>query len=148
MDNSVVTCTRRFQFCSGHRVHLHESKCNHVHGHNYVILVTAIAPVLDNLGRVIDFGEIKEKLGTWIDENWDHGMILFQNDPLAACWGHDPLLNQKHFIMPSNPTAENMALFLLHNVCPVLFKDSHVVINKVTVWETENCYAEAMLVHA
>ena len=72
----MITCTRRFQFCAGHRVHRHESKCRNLHGHNYVLFVTVTAPELDSLGRVIDFSIIKGLVGDWIDSKWDHGFIL------------------------------------------------------------------------
>ena len=32
-----LTCTRRLQFCAGHRVYGHESKCANVHGHNLAV---------------------------------------------------------------------------------------------------------------
>jgi 6-pyruvoyltetrahydropterin/6-carboxytetrahydropterin synthase len=107
--------------------------------------VEAYAPELDTLGRIIDFGVIKEKLGRWIDDNWDHGMILFQNDPLVTVWTHGDAVNQKYFVLPDNPTAENMAKFLLTSVCPHVFADCDITIVKVTLWETENCFAEVSL---
>ena len=48
------TITRRLEFDAGHRVYQHESKCNHVHGHRYVVEVEATG-TLDGLGRIIDF---------------------------------------------------------------------------------------------
>ena len=51
----MITCTRRIQFCAGHRVMGHEGKCRNLHGHNYVVFVTAQADELDSVGRVIDF---------------------------------------------------------------------------------------------
>lgn len=147
----TVTCKRRFQLCAGHRVHLHESKCRNLHGHNYIIFATASAPKLDSVGRVIDFGDIKARLGNWLEENWDHGMILFSEDPIVELW--DRLMErrredgafQKHYLMPTNPTAENMALHLLHDVCPLLFDKTDITITEIEVQETENCSAKASL---
>lgn len=145
-----VTITRRFQFCAGHRLMNHESKCAMLHGHNYVVLVTAEAPELDSIGRVIDFAEIKARLGKWIDDHWDHGYILHECDT-AALAAMQRFSNtrasieyrQKLHTMSVNPTAENMAKYLLDIVCPDLFNDSNIQIVSVTVWETENCYATA-----
>ncbi len=160
-----ITCTRRFQFCAGHRVYGHESKCAHLHGHNYVVLVTA-RPVgnmlrstestaLDSLGRVIDFSVIKRLLGEWIDQKWDHGFILFAEDnqmrqlmsrlPIDQSVVGGVLPIQKLYLMQSNPTAENMAQHLLVDICPMLFTPLGIEICKVRVWETENCYADASL---
>jgi len=95
------TCTRRIQFCAGHRVAGHENKCNNLHGHNYVAFITAQAHNLDNLGRVVDFSVLKDIIGGWIDDNWDHGLILWREDPL-----HDPIRDacqdgQKFYTLPS-----------------------------------------------
>ena len=135
------TCTRRLQFCAGHRVMGHENKCSNLHGHNYVVFVTASADQLDNLGRVIDFSVLKEKLGGWIDKCWDHGMIIYADDDdwIKLCEDMDTKL----YALPINPTAENMAQYLIEYVCPLLFKDNAIEVSKVVLWETENCYAEA-----
>lgn len=139
----MISCTRRLQFCAGHRVFGHEGKCRHMHGHNYVALITAEASKLDIVGRVIDFSVLKEKIGGWIDEHWDHGFIFWrQDEEMSAifsgqhCWS-------KHYALDQNPTAENMAEFLLNDVCPALLHGSGVRVTEVTLWETENCYATA-----
>ena len=62
-----ITATRRLQFAAGHRVHGHEGKCRHLHGHNFVVFLTAAAENLDAVGRVIDFGVLKERIGGWIE---------------------------------------------------------------------------------
>jgi len=148
----LITATRRIQFCMGHRVMRHESKCAHLHGHNYVALFTASAD-LDDVGRVIDFSVLKVLLGGWIDAHWDHGFVLYEkdHDAIAALESFEPAAGmskynerrQKLFLLPSNPTAENIADYLLKVVCPDRLKDTGVVVTKVRLWETENCYADA-----
>lgn len=142
----MITCTRRLQFCAGHRVMGHEGKCRNLHGHNYVVLVTAQADELDSVGRVIDFSVLKEKVGGWIDEHWDHGFVLstFDSSAIGAV-SSMTCEEQKLSLMPTNPTAENMADYLLRLICPVVLSGTGVVVTKVVVWETENCYAEAAL---
>lgn len=139
-----VSCTRRIQFCAGHRVFGHEGKCQNIHGHNYVALVTAEADSLDDIGRVIDFSVLKEKIGGWIDRNWDHGCILWSEDQDAinAVAASSP---HKIYYLPMNPTAENMAKYLLHSVSPTELAGTSVVVTTVRIWETENCYADATL---
>ena len=82
----VTTATRRVQFCAGHRVMGHENKCAHLHGHNYVALITARADKLDSVGRVIDFSVIKQRVGGWIEQHWDHGFIIARNDEQVMQW--------------------------------------------------------------
>ncbi len=138
-----ITCTRRIEFDAAHRVMEHESKCKHLHGHRYAVEATFVAADgLDTLGRVIDFGVIKEKLGAWIDANWDHTTILWDKDkPLGdAIVSHT---KQAIYYMPNNPTAENMALYLKEIICPQLFAGTSVTCLKIKIFETPNCAAEA-----
>lgn len=129
----------------GHRVLGHEGKCSNLHGHNYVAMVTAATGRLDDVGRVIDFSVLKSVVGSWIEENWDHGTILFMDDPAAQLWGPGaPLEGHKVYVSEFNPTAENIAAYLL-SVGNVLLNDLPVKVTEVVVWETENCYATARL---
>ena len=137
----MITCTRRIEFDAAHRVMEHESKCKHLHGHRYVVEATFTSRQLDALGRVVDFGVIKERLGSWLDEQWDHTTILFEKDRelgevIAAKTG------QKIFYLPTNPTAENMAAYLAEVVCPTLFGDSDIRCIHIRLHETPNCYAD------
>lgn len=144
----AVTAVRRLQFCAGHRIHRHESKCAHLHGHNYVVFLHARAKdgfaLQDRLGRVIDFGVLKNLVGSWIEQHWDHGFILHFDDPLSQHQDR-PNIFEKLYLLPDNPTAENMAKYLLLDACPTLLKHEAVEVFKVVLWETENCYAEVEL---
>lgn len=145
MEKPFFSCVRRYQFCAGHRVHLHESKCATPHGHNYVVYFHATAPRLDDIGRVIDFSVLKEKLGGWIDKNWDHNFIVYEKDEEMIKALTIAPRKKEPFILAMNPTAENMADFLLKEVCPEQLKGTDVSVNKVVLWETENCFVEASL---
>ena len=142
----MITCTRKIHFCAGHRVYQHESKCAHPHGHQYCAEITATASDLDHLGRIIDFSVLKDSIGSWIDRNWDHGFLLWQDDPLESIWrSHEAFGGCKWYMMPTNPTAENIAKHLLHDICPMLLDGFDVTVIKVRIDETPNCYAEASL---
>jgi 6-pyruvoyltetrahydropterin/6-carboxytetrahydropterin synthase len=52
---------------------------------------------------------------------------------------------QRRFGLQANPTAENMARFLLEVVAPIELHGTGVEVVQVTLWETENCYAVARL---
>lgn len=136
-----LNCTRRLEFDAAHRVKRHESKCKNLHGHRYVVEITVSAPELDALGRVVDFGVMKEKLGSWIDEHWDHQTILWEEDRTLgnAIAGET---TQPIYYLPYNPTAENMAKYLLEKICPTLFS-APLKVERIKLWETPNCSAEA-----
>ncbi|CAB4144938.1 COG0720 6-pyruvoyl-tetrahydropterin synthase [uncultured Caudovirales phage] len=142
----MITATRRIQFCSGHRVFGHEGHCRNMHGHNYVAFLTAAANSreLDGVGRVVDFSVLKERVGGWIDEKWDHGFIAWVGDA-EAVEAVRSVGGSKLFQLPNNPTAENMADYLLRWVGPLVLAGSGVELVKVVLWETENCHAEVTL---
>ena len=114
-----LTIMRRIKFCAGHRLHRHGGKCEFFHGHNYVADFYVTGDEVDDVGRVIDFADLKRLFKGWLDEHWDHGFVLNQADEngLAAVKIVEPC---KYYVLPYNPTAENMAIYLLHEVCPQL----------------------------
>ena len=77
---SHLRCTRRISFDAAHRVMEHESHCKYLHGHRYELEASFEADALDKLGRVIDFGVVHDRLGEWVNNNWDHNCILHTED--------------------------------------------------------------------
>lgn len=135
-----ISCVRILKFDAAHRVVNHESKCSTIHGHEYKAEIFAESQNLDWIGRVIDFSVIKELVGHWIDVHWDHNIIIYDKDPnlpfIQACEGA-----KKPFISDFNPTAENMASYLLKKSNQLLlFKG--VKVTKIKLWETQNCFVE------
>ena len=133
----MTTCTRIIEFDAAHRLLGHESKCAHNHGHRYRVEVECAAD-LDSVGRVIDFSDIKRKLGSWIDENIDHGTIANANDH-AYLASLEAMGETRVYRMAANPTAENIAAEILR-VGTAMLDPIRVV--RVRVWETPNCFAE------
>ena len=120
-----LTIMGRIKFCAGHRLYRHGGKCEFFHGHNYTADFYVTGEQVDAVGRVMDFAELKRLLKGWIDENWDHSFILGVEDEngIAAIKSVQP---SRHFILPHNPTAENMARYLLDVVCPQLLAEHKV----------------------
>jgi 6-pyruvoyltetrahydropterin/6-carboxytetrahydropterin synthase len=137
----MITVTRYHDISCGHRVCEHESRCRQLHGHNYRIHFTCRGGNggLDSIGRVIDFSEIKNRLCTWLEAEWDHRMLLWHNDPwLSAVLSIDPTVVP----VPFNPTAENMALYLLRTVGPSVLEGTGISLVNVRIEETRKCSAE------
>lgn len=134
----MTEVTRRFQWSMGHTLFEHEGACRNLHGHNYVALVTCTAPTLDEVGRVIDFGLVKQLVGAVIQGQMDHRFVLYAGDPRAP-----ELLAIDEYVVTwrHNPTAENIAAYLFDQARAVL-SPTGVKVTKVRVWETENCYAD------
>jgi 6-pyruvoyltetrahydropterin/6-carboxytetrahydropterin synthase len=131
--------TRTHEIDAGHRVAGHRGKCAHFHGHRYGFSLTCEAPRLDELGMVIDFAVLKDKLCAWLDGAWDHRMLL---------WVHDPLIETMRDLdpdgvvaVPFNPTAENIARYLVEIIGPQQLHGTGVKLVACTVQETAKCSA-------
>ena len=84
---------KRFEISAAHRLDLcYESKCTHLHGHNWIITVECKSAVLNEHGMVTDFTHIKDL----VMKKLDHSVI---ND-----------------VIEGNPTAENIAKWIVDNV--------------------------------
>ncbi|MFP6674903.1 MAG: 6-carboxytetrahydropterin synthase [Pirellulaceae bacterium] len=137
-----LTLMRRLRFCAGHRLCGHGGKCEFFHGHNYIADFFVTGDEVDEVGRIVDFAELKRVLKGWIDEHWDHAFLLSNRDA-NGIQAIKSVVPTKYYLLPYNPTAENMATYLLEQVCPILFDDMNIRATKVIVWETEEAYSEA-----
>lgn len=150
----MITATRYHDISCGHRVHGHESKCAHLHGHNYRVHFTVVAAVgnsqspvlaaqaagagLDLLGRVMDFSVIKSRLCMWLEDAWDHRMLIYVHDPMVEALR---ALDSTVVVVPFNPTAEHMAQFLGTVLGPQQLAGTGCVLTEVTIDETRKCSA-------
>ncbi len=145
---STIRITRQFQWDMGHRVTNHRSKCRNLHGHRYVALVELEAPLVDtpgasDEGMVMDFAEVKEVLGRWIDEYWDHGFMIYRDDPYAELLLRT---DTKIIVVDYIPTAENLAVALLDRSRQLIGSMRGAPqVTAVTIHETPNCSAKAIL---
>ncbi|HLX54338.1 MAG TPA: 6-carboxytetrahydropterin synthase [Aquella sp.] len=133
---------RKHEIHTGHRVYGHQGGCGNLHGHSYVFHFHCSSENLDDLGMVIDFAIIKSTLCKWLDDNYDHRMILWKNDPLAS---ELKRLDSSVVIVPYNPTAENIANHLLSVVAPKILHGTQIKVTKVVLEETAKCSASCEL---
>jgi 6-pyruvoyltetrahydropterin/6-carboxytetrahydropterin synthase len=131
---------------TAHRLYGYVGKCQRLHGHNYGITFMLQGKDLNDQGMLIDFGQVKQRLGQWLDDNWDHRLMLYSKDEMAKAI--PPKFKKDYGIItvPFNPTAEGMAHYLLHKICAVTFgPESKIQVIAVEVEETQNCRAIATL---
>lgn len=154
---SFITAKRYHDISCGHRVAGHESKCRHIHGHNYrVHFEVAADEGLDDLGRVLDFSAIKSRLCMWLEENWDHKFLAWEDDKAmrrihevtclhAEDWDTTDILTQSIVWVPFNPTAENMAEHLLRVIGPQQLIGTGCRLLTVEIEETRKCSVAASI---
>lgn len=129
----MYTVTREISFSYGHRLIQYSGKCARLHGHNGRLRVTLASKSLDEAGMVVDFFDIKRTLAHWLDERFDHWMILHKNDPaVTALLG----VGEPITVVDFNPTAENLARCIYEYL-----KDSGMPVVDVWLQETDSCAA-------
>lgn len=127
---------RELQFDAAHRVLGHEGKCAHLHGHRYRVIFVLASQDLDKVGRVVDFGFLKERWGEKIDKEYDHGVILSEDDVLCNVLPiHDRGMKLAKIQCPA--TAEGIAKHLFYTFSSDVPKG--VELRQVKVYETPNC---------
>lgn len=139
--------TQLADFSAAHRVvNGYQGKCRNLHGHNYRTFVTFSASGLDELGFVIDFGDVKALCNDWVQDNWDHSIIIASNDqPLLE---FASLQKQDHYIIPGNrnTTVEVLAQHLFEIMSPrieqeLIPKNESLRLVEIEMWETQNSCA-------
>lgn len=169
------TVIRSHEICAGHRVVGHESKCRHLHGHNYKfhfkvapkktlsegyvksVSGFALEGSLDDVGRVIDFSVVKTTLCQWLEDNWDHKFLHWEQDSvinslivvastkfarennLVTDEDYDPFFDSL-VALPFNPTAENLAAYMVDVIGPELLDEYGVELVECTIEETSKCH--------
>jgi 6-pyruvoyltetrahydropterin/6-carboxytetrahydropterin synthase len=129
-----TTVHRYYDFSYGHRI-LGEGKCSNLHGHNGRVTFHCVsyAPK-DERGHLVPFEAIKV-FSEWIEENWDHKMLLSVNDPLVKIL----LPHYSICVCPFNPSTENIATYILEVLGPRLLKGTPFVLDRVDFQETRKC---------
>ncbi|MBX0359146.1 6-carboxytetrahydropterin synthase QueD [Halobacillus sp. Nhm2S1] len=119
-----VLVSKEFTFDAAHHLHCYEGKCKNLHGHTYKVIF-GISGFTDDIGLVIDFGDIKNIWKEKIEVHLDHRYL------------NDTLPNM-------NTTAENMVVWIYEKMEEALKGDpNNCRVEFVKLYETPTSYAEA-----
>ena len=110
-------------FSSAHQLRGYKGKCENLHGHNYKIEIYARGSELNNIGLLVDFVELKDAA-----------------DDLVTYLDHKNLNELEPFVEEQNPSAENVARFVLERLAEKI-DDDRVQIYKVRCFETPTSVA-------
>lgn len=139
----MIIAERYHDISCGHRVVGHEGKCRFLHGHNYRIHFSLAADALDDIGRVIDFSVIKSRLCMWLEDNFDHKFLIWEQDEMLSQL--QAITAESLVVVPFNPTAENIARYLVEVIAPKQLEDLQVKLIACKVEETAKCSASYTL---
>lgn len=119
-----------------HRVaDAYSTRCRGVHGHSYIFEVGLVGG-LDCVGMIMDFKELKDKLGSFLD-SFDHALLIQDTDQFLV--ENADKLNSRWVVVPYNPTAENMAIHIFTQA-----KEIGLPVSYVIVHETATGFAKAI----
>jgi 6-pyruvoyltetrahydropterin/6-carboxytetrahydropterin synthase len=142
--------TRRLEFDAGHRIPSHTSKCRHLHGHRYAIEITLSGDIITETGvaeqgMVMDYSEVKRIASTVLVDKWDHAFLVYSEDAVVLQFLQS-LENHKTVVLDNPPTAENLASTAFR-ILDSAYQDTygnHLRLEQVRLFETPNCWADAV----
>jgi 6-pyruvoyltetrahydropterin/6-carboxytetrahydropterin synthase len=110
-------------FSASHHLRDYEGPCEKRHGHNWKVEVIYESQKLDQIGMVIDFKILKEKVKTVL-------AVLDHTD-----------LNEVDNFKKFNPSSENIASYIYFNLAKDHTLNEKARLQRVNVWETEHSCA-------
>lgn len=136
----------RFRFEFAHRLLHHKGKCNNIHGHSGIAWINFTGEVDKQTGMMVDFNDIKKTIQAWIDEHWDHTLILNTDDAdLLNAFRITPV---KIHQTVGDPTMETLSR-ILHQVVWTMRADeklpASLMLSRVRIQETENAFVDYVL---
>jgi 6-pyruvoyltetrahydropterin/6-carboxytetrahydropterin synthase len=132
---------KRFRWEAAHRLPWHDGDCRHLHGHSYRMMVEVTGEPGAH-GMLMDFKHLKRLVGPLVD-CFDHATLVSESD--ADLLGMLERLEMKRAVLPYDATAENLCRYVMEHLGAEGYEvlDEHGVERvRVTIWETETCYAE------
>jgi 6-pyruvoyltetrahydropterin/6-carboxytetrahydropterin synthase len=125
--NKRVLVSKEFTFDAAHHLHFYEGKCKNLHGHTYTVIF-GISGFVNEIGLMIDFGDIKDIWKQKIEVHLDHRYL---NETLP----------------PMNTTAENMVVWIFEKMeeelqANEMYKAQGARVEFVRLFETPTSYAE------
>ena len=138
----MIRITKEFKFEMAHALHGYDGLCKNIHGHSYRLWVTIRGNVRKEVshmkdGMVMDFDILKKIVKPEIVDKYDHSLVLNGNTSHAEI---DLTAFEKVFLLPYQPTSENLVLDFAHHIKRKL--PEGIELYKVVLSETATSFAE------
>ena len=133
--------SKEFKFEMAHRLSKHLGNCHNIHGHSYTVIVGLKSNSLDENGMIIDFSELKHAIENDHLNELDHALVLSEEDSNLneVIKEIDPKIKIQVFYF--EPTAEHLSKFLYNGIKVFTALPPDVMLDYVTVYETETSQA-------
>ncbi len=140
----------KLEFDAGHRIPSHNSQCRHLHGHRYAVEITLSGDIITDegiakQGMVMDYSEVKQIAKDALVDKWDHAFLVYSGD-VQVLQFLQSIEDHKTVVLDTPPTAENLAL-IAFNILDNAYQDNygnHLRLEQVRLFETPNCWADAI----
>ena len=109
----------RVHFDAAHALRGYQGKCENLHGHRFEVVANLRSAHINDIGMVYDFVELRRQLTSIVNE-FDHSY-----------------LNEKHPFDLNNPSSENIATVIYHQLAERI-TDPGISVHSLEVWESPN----------
>ena len=108
-------------FSSAHQLRGYRGKCENLHGHNWKVILNVKGTQLNEIGLLIDFGDLKSMLKN-----------------ILALLDHTNI-NDIPYFSKNNPSSENIARYIADMMTQELSNGNYttVSLDSITVWESD-----------
>ncbi len=144
--SGTVTISRRIEWDMAHRLGPRcTTKCKNLHGHRYVAVATLTAQTTDELGMVLDFGEVFGVMRDFVDGSLDHACLVDRRDASLLAFLESE--GDKRCVVDFPTTVENLCAWLAERFQQGFddlgdARDRGVRLVALRVHETPNCCAD------
>ena len=136
--------TKEFDFEMAHALWNYDGACKNIHGHSYRLFITlAGEPSQDSsdpkFGMVIDFKDLKKMVKKPVVDFLDHSLVVYREADGEILETVRTMYEKVH-VVDFQPTCENLVLFIVQTIQPLL--NPGLELHSVKLFETATSFAE------